>query len=59
MPTITTLVVVVGVLPVVVIGLFGITRVLPRDRDIEFELKLLPPTLRFSVTRNRGRRSDR
>jgi hypothetical protein len=58
MPTITTLVVVVGALfPVVVIGLYGVTRVLPRDRDIEFEFKLFPPTLRFSVTRNTGRRS--
>jgi hypothetical protein len=59
MPAITTLVVVVGaLLPTVVVGLFGITRVLPRDRDCQFELKLLPPTVRFSVTRNvhsRGR----
>jgi hypothetical protein len=56
MPTIATLVVVVGtLLPAVVVGLLGITRVLPRDRDCEFELKLLPPTLRFSITRNGGR----
>jgi hypothetical protein len=56
MPTITTLVVVAGaLLPAVVVALFGITRVLPRDRDCEIELKLFPPTLRFSITRNGGR----
>ena len=56
MPTVTTLVVVVGAfLPAVVGGLFGITRVLPRDRDCEFEVKLLPPTVRFSIRRNEGR----
>jgi len=55
MPTVTTVVVVVGAfLPAVVFCLFGITRVLPRDRDCEFEIRLLPPTVRFSITRNGG-----
>ncbi len=54
MPSITTIVVVVGALPsAVVVGLLGITRVLPRDRDCEVELKLFPPAVRFSVARSR------
>jgi hypothetical protein len=53
MPAVATLFAVVGILLIAVVaGLYGITRVLPRDRDCEIEAKLIPPTVHFSISRN-------